>query len=55
MKYYFCNFSSLPSCYFCFYTFLGHYENGFNLCLGMNLKILWDDLDDFGMALIKIG
>ena len=21
----------------------------------MNLKILWDDLDDFGMSLIKIG
>ena len=21
----------------------------------MNLKILWDDLDDYGMSLIKIG
>ena len=36
------------------YTWAKHMESLINLCLGMNLKILWDDLDDFGMALIKI-
>ena len=43
---------------FTFALFWGHYENEFNLCSGkfrMNLKILWDDLDDYGMSLIKIG